>query len=104
MFKKWVIFDHDRSVDDFLALVLLLTMPEIKLLGIVVTPADYYIQAALSVTLKILNLLERRDIANSESGVKGINAFLPKYRQVCLTIDDFPILKEKETIGTSLVQ
>jgi purine nucleosidase len=104
MSKKRVIFDHDGAIDDFLALILLLTMPEIELLGIVVTPADCYIQAALSVTLKILNLLGRRDIAVSESTVRGINAFPPTYRQDCLIIDNFPILNERETIGTSLVQ
>ncbi|MGL5796061.1 MAG: nucleoside hydrolase [Waterburya sp.] len=104
MSKKRVIFDHDGAIDDFLALILLLTMPEIELLGIVVTPADCYIQAALSVTDKILNLLGRRDIAVSESTVRGINAFPPKYRQDCLIIDNFPILNEQEIVSSSLVK
>lgn len=104
MSKKRVIFDHDGAIDDFLALVLLLTMPEIELLGIVVTPADCYIQAALSVTQKILNLLGRKDIAVSESTVRGINPFPAKYRQDCLIIDNFPILNEQETVSSSLVK
>lgn len=35
-----VIFNHSAAIDDFVATALLLTMPNIELLGVIVTNAD----------------------------------------------------------------
>lgn len=104
MSKKLVLMDHDGAIDDFLALVLLMAMEKIHPLGIVVTPADCYIQAALNVTRKILDLLGRSDLPVAQSIVRGVNPFPPNYRQDCLIIDNFPILNERETIHAPLVE
>jgi purine nucleosidase len=104
MSKKLVLMDHDGAIDDFLALVLLMTMERVELLGVIVTPADCYIQAALNVTRKILDLMGRWDVPVAESTVRGINPFPPNYRQDCLIIDNFPLLNERETIRTPLVK
>ncbi|MGB5593672.1 MAG: nucleoside hydrolase, partial [Crocosphaera sp.] len=53
--SKLVLFDHDGAIDDILATMLLMTMPKIEILGIIVTPADCYINAALNVTRKLLD-------------------------------------------------
>ena len=54
--KQLVLMDHDGGIDDFLATMLLMTMEEIQPLGVIVTPADCYIQSAISVTRKIPRL------------------------------------------------
>jgi purine nucleosidase len=52
---------HDGDVE------LLLTMKHIKLLGFVVTSADYHIQAAMSATGKIIDLMGFSHIPVAES-------------------------------------
>jgi purine nucleosidase len=53
--KKLVLMDRDGAVDDFLATMLLMTMEDVEPLGIIVTPADCYIEPAISATRKILD-------------------------------------------------
>jgi inosine-uridine nucleoside N-ribohydrolase len=57
MSKKLVLMDREGAVDDYLSVVLLMTMEEVETLGIIVTPADCYIQPAVSATRKILDLM-----------------------------------------------
>jgi purine nucleosidase len=102
MNRKLVLIDHDGAIDDFLAMMLLLTMPEVELIGIVVTPADCYPKAAVSVTRKILDLMNK-SVSVAESTVRGINPFPPEFRRDCTIIDRFPILNERETITAPLV-
>ena len=98
--KKLVLMDHDGAIDDFLSLILLTTMAEIELMGVVVTPADCYIEAATSVSCKILDLMQRGDIAVAQSTVRGINPFPADFRRDCTIIDHFPILNEPDAIAT----
>jgi purine nucleosidase len=94
--------DHDGAIDDFLATILMLTMPEVETLGIIVTPADCYPKAAVSVTRKILDLMGKSEITVAESTVRGINPFPPEFRRDCTIIDNFPILNERDIIKTPL--
>jgi purine nucleosidase len=94
MTEKLVLMDHDGGVDDYLSTVLLLTMEHVRLLGIVVTPADCYIQPAVSATRKLLDLMGRDDIPVAESTVRGLNPFPRVFRRDAFTIDHFPILNE----------
>src|SRR5919108_5951771 len=80
MAKRPVLMSHDGGVDDFLALVLLLTFPEVEVLGISVTPADCYIEPAVNATRKILDLMGRSDIPVAESTVRGLNPFPRAFR------------------------
>ena len=102
--KQPVLMDHDGAVDDFLATMLLMTMDDIEVLGVVVTPADCYPQPAVSATRKILDLMGGSDIPVAQSTVRGINAFPYLYRRDSFVIDNFPILNQKETISTPLVE
>jgi purine nucleosidase len=103
MSKQLVLMDHDGGVDDYLATLLLLTMEHLQPLGVVVTPADCYIQPAVSATRKILDLIGRSDIPVAESTVRGINPFPTLYRRDSFVVDHLPILNERETIQTPLV-
>lgn len=100
--KKLVLMDHDGAIDDFLAMMLMLTMSEVEPIGIVVTPADCYPKAAVSVTRKILDLMGKSQITVAESTVRGINPFPPDFRRDCKIIDNFPILNERDNITTPL--
>ncbi|MDJ0598014.1 MAG: nucleoside hydrolase [Crocosphaera sp.] len=101
--SKLVLFDHDGAIDDILATLLLLTMPNIEVLGIIVTPADCYINAALNVTRKLLDLMGCHHIPVAESTVRGIHPFPTLYRRDSLIMDNFPILNQEDTIKTPLV-
>ena len=49
--RQLVLLDHDGGFpDDYLATALLLTMDSVKTLGVVVTPADSYLEPAVSAT------------------------------------------------------
>lgn len=104
MSKKLVLMDCDGGNDDFLAMMLLMTMEQVEPLGVTVTPADCYIQAAVSVTRKILDLMGRAEIPVAESTVRGLNPFPPSFRRDSVLVDHFPILNEQETLSTPLVQ
>lgn len=103
MSKPLVLMDHDGGVDDYLATLLLMTMEDIQPLGIVVTPADCYIQPAVSATRKILDLVGRWDIPVAQSTVRGINPFPTLYRRDSFVVDHLPILNERDEIQTPLL-
>jgi purine nucleosidase len=98
-----VLMDHDGAIDDYLAALLLLTMDQVQPLGIVVTPADCYIQPAVSITRKMLDLVGRSDISVAESTVRGINPFPTVYRRDSLIIDHLPILNQQDDVQAPLV-
>ena len=102
MSKKLVLMDHDGAIDDFLSSILLITMSEVELLGIVVTPADCYIDAAVSVSRKILDFMGRSNIPVAKSTVRGINPFPPEFRRDCTIIDHFPLINESARVSTPL--
>lgn len=104
MSKELVLLDHDGGVDDYLATVLLMTIEHIQPVGVVVTPADCYIQPAVSATRKILDLMGRSDIPVAESTVRGINPFPSLYRRDSFIVDHLPILNEREMIQTPLLK
>ncbi len=101
--SKLVLLDHDGAIDDILATMLLMTMPNLEVLGIIVTPADCYIKAALNVTRKLLDLMECHHIPVAASTVRGINPFPALYRRDSLIMDNFPLLNQKDSIRTPLV-
>ncbi|MEP0884314.1 nucleoside hydrolase [Trichocoleus sp. ST-U3] len=103
MSKQLVLMDHDGGVDDYLATMLLMTMDDVQPLGIVVTPADCYVQPAVSATRKILDLMGRSEVPVAESTVRGINPFPRLFRRDSFVVDHLPILNERETIQTPLV-
>jgi len=101
--RQLVLMDHDGGVDDYLSTILLMTMDHLDVLGIVVTPADCYIQPAVSATRKILDLMGRHDVPVAESTVRGLNPFPRIFRRDAFSVDHFPILNEREALRTRLV-
>ncbi len=103
MGKELVLMSHDGGVDDYLALILLMTMEHVRVLGISVTPADCYIKPAVSATRKILDLMGRSDVPVAKSTVRGVNPFPRLFRRDSFAIDHFPILNERGEIRAPLV-
>ncbi|HEY3238787.1 MAG TPA: nucleoside hydrolase, partial [Acidimicrobiia bacterium] len=102
MTKIPVLMDHDGGVDDYLATVLLMTMDHVHPIGIVITPADCYIKAAVSATRKILDLMGRSTVPVAESTVRGVNPFPRIFRRDSFTVDNLPILNEQEAVRAPL--
>ena len=104
MSKPPVLFSHDGGVDDYLSIMLLMSMDHIDVRGIVVTPADCYIEPAAGATRKILDLMRRSDVTVAKSTVRGVNPFPRQFRRDSFSIDLFPILNERGEIRAPLAQ
>lgn len=109
MNQKKVIFDHDGGVDDLLSLVLLLSMENIDLLGVTVTPADCFLEDATEATLKILTLFNRQDVSVAKGQLFGVNPFPYDWRAQPKIINALPTLlavelDEKPLLKTSAVE
>jgi len=100
--RQLVLLDHDGGVDDYLATMLLLTFEAVDVLGIVVTPADCYINAAVGATRKILDLMGRSDLTVAQSTVRGVHPFPRENRRDSVCIDHFPNLNEHDAPATPL--
>jgi purine nucleosidase len=87
-----VLFDHDGSADDFLSLLLLLTMETVDLQGVSITPADCYAEQALETTLKLLQLRQRGEVPVSVGQYYGINAFPAEWRAKPRILNALPTL------------
>jgi len=100
--RQLVLFDHDGGVDDYLSTMLLLTLQAVEVLGIIVTPADCYINAAVGATRKILDLMGRSDLTVAQSTVRGVHPFPRENRRDSVCIDHFPNLNERDSPATPL--
>ena len=94
--RRTVLFDHDGGVDDLLSLMMLLAMPHLKLVGVVVTPADCFVGPGTSTSLKILRFFGRLDIEVSQGALHGVNPFPRAWRSHPYPIDALPILNDLE--------
>lgn len=90
--KVPVLFDHDGSADDFLSLLLLLTMEAVDLQGVSITPADCYADQAVETTLKLLWLRQRPDVGVSVGHYHGVNAFPAEWRAKPRILNALPAL------------
>jgi purine nucleosidase len=78
--------------------MLLMSMEHLDVIGIAVTPADCYIEPAVSATRKILDLMGRSEVPVAASTVRGVNPFPRAFRVDSHSIDLFPILNERAAI------
>lgn len=78
-----VIFSHDGNLDDLICLCVLLSAHKkgvIKLRGVILTPADSYLEPALFATRKIMDIMECTDIKLSVYNGNGTNPFPDEWR------------------------
>ncbi|UFH54302.1 nucleoside hydrolase [Spirosoma sp. KNUC1025] len=77
---RLLLMDHDGGIDDLLSLLLILTMQDVELIGVTVTPADCYIEPALESSYKLLQLTGKEQIPLGRGDYYGINAFPAEWR------------------------
>lgn len=87
---KPVLFDHDGGVDDLLSLLLLTQMENVSLVGVVVTPADCFLEDATISTLKLLAITGQTDVEVSGSKVRAVNPFPTEWRSQPMVLNAFP--------------
>ncbi len=88
--SKPVLFDHDGGVDDLLSLLLLTQMENVSLEGVVVTPADCFLEDATISTLKLLAMTGRTDVEVSGSKTRAVNPFPTEWRSQPMVLNAFP--------------
>jgi len=82
-----VFMDHDGGFpDDYLALALVLTMPNVKLIGVTVTAADSYIEPAMTGTRKVLAFF-KNGAPLAASDAKGVHPFPAAWRKTSAEMD-----------------
>lgn len=63
--------NHDSNMDDFTSLLLMLLVPDIKLIGVGVTDADGYVEPGVSASRKLIDRFNQRgdklEVAKSDS-------------------------------------
>jgi purine nucleosidase len=102
MTKKPLILSHDGGLDDYLCVMLVMQFTNVDLKAVLVTPADCYIEPAVSGTRKIMDLLGNENVPVSASTVRGLNPFPRSYRRTSWQVDNLPILNTREVIQTPL--
>lgn len=87
---KRVLFDHDGGVDDLLSLLLLTQMENVELAGVVVTPADCFLEDATISTLKLLKMTGKTNVEVSKSEARAVNPFPNEWRAQPMVLNAFP--------------
>ncbi len=89
--KLPVLFVHDAAIDDFIATMLLVSMPHVDLKGIVITDADCVPQPGIDGASRLNQFIGRPDIPLALSESKGWNPFPWPYREDCIKFDELKI-------------
>lgn len=93
-----MILSHDGSVDDLLALLLLLTIPNVDLKGVVVTSAGCLGDPAVRASRAMLDLFGRADVPVGLSRSRGLNAFPYSYRLHANSVELLPLLNRPQKV------
>jgi len=90
--KEPVVFIHGGAVDDYVAYLLLTTMDDIDLRGVVLTNTDSVADFAMQGQWRIQTLLGREDDAVGLSAARGWNPFPWLYRSDSVRLTDIEML------------
>lgn len=88
--QELLFIEHDGAIDDLLSLMLVLTIKNIELIGINITPADCFIEPAVESTYKILHLFDKSNVPIGRSKYSGINSFPGAWRARPKVINALP--------------
>jgi purine nucleosidase len=99
--KLPVLFIHDAAIDDFIATLLLVAMPNVDLKGIIIADADCIPQPGIDAANRLQQFMGRPDIPLALSESRGWNPFPWPYRGDCVSFGELPILKPyRSTVPT----
>jgi len=102
--KRKVYYDHDGNNDDILSLQLVLSMKNIELLGVSVTPADCLIEDGIEATLKFLSLYGKTDIPVARGKIAGSNPFPYAWRSLPKAVKGMPLIINQKINPKQVVQ
>ncbi|RLA69301.1 MAG: hypothetical protein DRG24_08695 [Epsilonproteobacteria bacterium] len=91
--KEQVVFINGGSIDDYVSYLLLTTMDEIELKGVVVINADTIADTAMQVQFKTKKYI-KDETKVGLSSARGWNAFPWNYRKDVIKMSEMEILKE----------
>lgn len=87
-----VVLLHDAAIDEYMATVLLTTMAEVELLGVIVVNGDCIATPAMNAAARIQLICQRPDIPLALSRARGWNPFPWPYRGDCIKENELPML------------
>lgn len=87
-----VILIHDAAIDEYMSTVLLTTMKDVKLLGIVIVNADCIPAPAMQTAWKIQQYIKATTIPLGLSAARGFNSFPWPYRSDCVAQGNIGVL------------
>ena len=90
--KLPVLFIHDAAIDDFIATMLLVAMPNVDLKGIVIADADCIPGPGMDAASRLQQFIGRPDIPLALSESRGWNPFPWPYRGDCVSFGALPML------------
>ncbi len=91
--SRSVVLIHDAAIDDYMSMVLLTTMPEWELKGMVIVNADCIGEYAMQTSWQIQSYIDRTDIPVTLSSARGLNPFPWAYRADCIAQGQIPALQ-----------
>ncbi|WP_076461287.1 nucleoside hydrolase [Limosilactobacillus caccae] len=99
---KNVYFNHDGNVDDLVSLLLLLQIPDIKLIGVGVVDGDCYVDPAVAASRKIIDRFNKRNdqLEVAKSNSRAHHQFPESWRLSSFSFDALPLLNEKGEANT----
>lgn len=78
---KPVFFDHDGGIDDFVSLILLLSLKNVRLTGISIVNGDCLIEEAVETTSRILHKFGRTDVGIAKGCAEAVHPFPYAWRE-----------------------
>ena len=88
-----VILLHDAAIDEYIATILLTTMPEVTLAAVVVVNGDCITKPAMNAAWRIQQFIGRTAIPLGLSSARGYNPFPWVYRGDCIKVDNLQMLQ-----------
>src|SRR5258708_4201308 len=88
-----VILIHDGAIDEYMATMLLFTMRDVQLQGIVVVPGNCLPEIGMQTAWKIQAYLKQTTLPLYLSEARGFNPFPWEYRQECIKQANVPALQ-----------
>ncbi|GFZ26946.1 nucleoside hydrolase [Lactobacillus corticis] len=99
---KEIYFNHDGNIDDLVSYLLLLTAPDIKLLGVGAIDADGYLDPSVEACRKMTDRFNLRGdaLTVARSNSRAINQFPHEWRMATYSFNYLPLLNESGKIET----
>src|SRR5713101_4538440 len=87
-----VILIHDAAIDEYMAQILLTTMPAVNLLGVVIVNADCIDSVAMQTAWKVQSFIGDTGRPVALSNARGWNPFPWGYRSDCVKMGNIGVL------------